>query len=166
VTTAHITGVDFYNTPHLTELLIVWRISLLSRQLGKVLSFVVFKGRLLCYAIFVHYWSLPNLITHDVFNYYNYLKLTYTFEAFYLTRKWLFGQFDCCGVESYTDFEGKGTWKSSAGDGTVRLAPVACCKTLPTTSTGLQECAGDTTATNYDTIAEIATKSNYNTVSE
>lgn len=166
MTTARVTVVDFYNTTHVTELLIVWWISLLSQQFEVLVFFCYFQCRLICYAMTVHYWSLPKLLTHNVFNYYNYLKLTYTFETFYLTRKWLFGQFDCCGVESYTDFEGKGTWKSSAGDGTVRLAPVACCKTLPTTSTGLQECAGDTTATNYDTIAEIATKSNYNTVSE
>ena len=73
----------------------------------------------------------------------------------------LFEQFDCCGPEDYTDFNGKGTWKSADGDGANVITPTACCKSLPGNNAGVATCAGDASKT----ISDIASLNNYNKVS-
>lgn len=65
---------------------------------------------------------------------------------------WVQQEFDCCGAEGYADFESKGSPYKDSGindnaamsgtTGDVR-APVACCKTLPTSDADRGTCAGD-----------------------
>lgn len=63
-----------------------------------------------------------------------------------------FLQYHCCGAESYYDFESKGSPYKDANvndnaaisgiNGDV-YAPVACCKTLPTSAAERDTCAGN-----------------------
>lgn len=79
---------------------------------------------------------------------------------------WAQQEFDCCGAESYKDFEDNSSPYKNAGindnapisatNGDV-YAPVACCKTLPTTSAERTSCAGNGATPPSDTL------SNYNT---
>ncbi|XP_060596324.1 tetraspanin-9-like [Ruditapes philippinarum] len=71
---------------------------------------------------------------------------------------WAMQEFSCCGPEDYTDFIGRGTWKTADGDGPNVITPTACCKTLPENSAGVATCAGNGTKT----ISDIAALNNYN----
>ncbi|XP_053372516.1 tetraspanin-9-like [Mercenaria mercenaria] len=74
-----------------------------------------------------------------------------------LAWNWAMQEFQCCGPDMYTDFNGKGSWKSAAGDGVDVITPTACCKTLPSDTAGVANCAGD----NTKQIANITSMSNY-----
>ncbi|XP_045209612.2 tetraspanin-9-like [Mercenaria mercenaria] len=65
---------------------------------------------------------------------------------------WVQQEYDCCGAESYADFEAKGSpYKDSATNDNAAMsgstgdvyAPVACCKTLPTSDSERTTCAGN-----------------------
>ncbi|KAL4228811.1 Tetraspanin [Mactra antiquata] len=78
-------------------------------------------------------------------------------EVFSLTWNIIMIQFKCCGVDNYEDFDSSSTsqWTPvTLGGNTYTLdTPMACCKTLPT-STTLDNCAVrpyDSTLSNSDT---------------
>ena len=66
-------------------------------------------------------------------------------------------QYDCCGVEDYTDFQRGNKWWEKPD----HLTPYMCCKVFPKTVAEGQSCAG---ASNTASVSTIEETNNYNQV--
>ncbi|KAL3886988.1 hypothetical protein ACJMK2_026944, partial [Sinanodonta woodiana] len=62
-------------------------------------------------------------------------------------------QFKCCGANDYSDFTGASKWNinkyTGSCSGCILKTPLACCMTLPTSSSDVTCASAPTTSTNY-----------------